>query len=108
MKGRFADVLRGLMNHRRLTPEAVAQASGRAGSTIGITEDISPVPEMPVADLRVIAGLPDAPAPGRSAPYRVATEIGELVAVASRLTLEQLAPAHLVAIARDHRSATAD
>lgn len=118
MNGQFAEILQGLMGNRRLTPRAVSRASGRAESTIRqllsgkvlptveMIQDISPVLEMPVADLRVIAGLPDEPARDHSAPYAAATEIGRLVAAASRLTPAQVA--NLVEVARSYPATKAD
>lgn len=114
MTGEFGEILQGLMSNRRLTPGAVSKASGRAHSTINglisgrvlptveVVQDIGPVLEMSASDLRVIAGLPDAPASDHPAPYRAAAEIGSLVAVASHLTREQVA--ELVQIARSYRA----
>jgi transcriptional regulator with XRE-family HTH domain len=98
----FANVLQGLMDNRRLSPAAVSRASARAESTIRqllngriapqaeILQDIAPVLQIPLADLLVIAGLATEPAPDRPTPYRATAEIGELVAVASWLTPEQV------------------
>ncbi|MFF3559919.1 helix-turn-helix domain-containing protein [Streptomyces sp. NPDC002574] len=117
MTREFGEILRGLMNNRRLTPRAVSIASGRAQSTINqlmsgkvlptveIIQDIGPVLGMSAADLRVIAGLPDGPATDHRAPYRAAAEIGGLVSAASRLTREQVED--LVEIARSYLSESA-
>jgi transcriptional regulator with XRE-family HTH domain len=98
----LADILKGLMGSRRLTPTAVSRASGRAESTIRqllggriaptaeILQDIAPVLEMPLADLLVIAGVETEPAPDRSSPYEATVEIGWLVAAASYLTPAQV------------------
>lgn len=66
----FGLILRGLVANRRLTPQAMSRASGRAESTIRqllsgaipprveVLQDIAPAMQLPVADLLVIAGLP--------------------------------------------------
>ncbi|MFJ6943253.1 helix-turn-helix domain-containing protein [Streptomyces wuyuanensis] len=114
MTRHFGEILQGLMENRHLTPKSVSRASGRAESTIRqllsgrvlpsveIVQDISHVLEVSAADLRVIAGLPDEPPRDHPAPYGAASEIGQLVAVATRLTPEELAD--LVEVARGYRS----
>ncbi|MFI7333915.1 helix-turn-helix domain-containing protein [Micromonospora aurantiaca (nom. illeg.)] len=98
-----ASILRGLVANRRLTSRAISRASGRAESTIrqllsgavppgaDVLHDIAPALQMPVADLLVIAGLPvvDVSA-AREGAYAASQEIGRLVAVASRLSSEQV------------------
>ncbi|MEV4815928.1 helix-turn-helix domain-containing protein [Micromonospora tulbaghiae] len=97
-----ASILRGLVANRRLTPRAISRASGRAESTIrqlfsgavppeaDVLHDIAPALQMPVADLLVIAGLPVADVPAREGAYAASQEIGSLVAVASRLSPQQV------------------
>jgi transcriptional regulator with XRE-family HTH domain len=99
----FADILRSLMETRRLSPDAICRASGRAQSTINglltgrtppraeILQDIAPVLEMLLADLLVIAGVSKEPDPSPRRPYRASPQIGQLVAAASFLTAEQIA-----------------
>jgi transcriptional regulator with XRE-family HTH domain len=98
----FGSILLGLMANRRLSPEALSRASGRALSTIAhllagrtppraeVLQDIAPALQMAVADLLVIAGLPADYDAGRPGPYRASHEIGSLVAAASWLTPEQV------------------
>jgi len=102
MSREFAEILRGLMDNRRLSPRAVSRASARAESTINqllsgriqpqadILEDIAPVLQMDPADLRVIAGISGEPNPGRAKAYLANEEIGQLVAAASFLAPEQV------------------
>jgi transcriptional regulator with XRE-family HTH domain len=102
MSHEFAQILRGLLANRQLSPRVVSRASGRAESTINqlltgrvapnveLLQDIAPALQMPLADLLVIAGIPEAPIPDRPGPYRATEQIGELVAVASFLTPQQV------------------
>ncbi|MEU1236705.1 helix-turn-helix domain-containing protein [Micromonospora aurantiaca (nom. illeg.)] len=97
-----ASILRGLAANRRLTPRAISRASGRAESTIrqllsgavppgaDVLHDIAPALQMPVADLLVIAGLPVVDVSAKEGAYAASQEIGRLVAVASRLSSEQV------------------
>ncbi|MFY1703040.1 helix-turn-helix domain-containing protein [Micromonospora sp. WMMA1923] len=114
----FAMILRGLMANRRLTPQAVSRASGRAESTIRqllsgaippsleVLQDIAPAMQLPVADLTVIAGLPVDDLRPRKGPYEASQEIGSLVAVASWLSPEQVQ--QLITHARALRSKDRD
>ena len=114
MNREFATILSGLMENRHLSPRAVSRASARAESTINqlvdgsippdaeVLEDIAQVLQMELADLLVIAGIQTSPAPGRPKPYMATMEIGQLVAVASFLTPEQVG--RLVKVARDFKA----
>ncbi|MEU7575509.1 helix-turn-helix transcriptional regulator [Micromonospora sp. NPDC049240] len=98
----FALILRGLVANRRLTPQAMSRASGRAESTIRqllsgaippsveVLHDIAPGMQLPVADLLVIAGLSVDDVSPREGPYDASQEIGSLVAVASWLSRDQV------------------
>jgi transcriptional regulator with XRE-family HTH domain len=98
----FGTILQGLMDNRRLSVRAVSRASGLAESTIKqlvdgrivptyqILEDIAPALQLSVADLLVIAGVAGERAPDRQAWYEAAEEIGELIAVATLLTPDQV------------------
>ncbi|WP_143590726.1 helix-turn-helix domain-containing protein [Thermoactinospora rubra] len=98
----FAEILRGLMNNRNLSPRAMSRASARAESTINqllsgriepraeILEDIAPVLQMSLTDLLAIAGISIESAPSRAAPFPASAEIGQLVAAASYLTPQQI------------------
>ncbi|PTA42921.1 helix-turn-helix domain-containing protein [Micromonospora sp. RP3T] len=98
----FALILRGLMANRRLTPQVMSRASGRAEATIRqlisgaippsveVLQDIAPAMQLPVADLLVIAGLSVDDVSPRGGPYEASQEIGSLVAVASWLSSDQV------------------
>jgi transcriptional regulator with XRE-family HTH domain len=102
MSLKFAEILQGLMENRRLTPRTVARASARAQSTINqlldgrilphvdLLQDIAPILQIPLSDLLVIAGLPAESISNRAQPYPASVEVGHLIAVASFLTPEQV------------------
>ncbi|GGM36459.1 hypothetical protein GCM10011608_21360 [Micromonospora sonchi] len=104
----FSTILQGLMENRRLSPRVVSQASARAESTIRqllsgrvtphveILRDISPILQISLTDLLVIAGLPAIGESDRPEEYPSAVEMGRLIAAASHLNpkqVEQLADA---------------
>jgi transcriptional regulator with XRE-family HTH domain len=111
MSPQFADILRGLMENRRLSPSAVASASGRDESTISqllagsvspsveILHDIAPVLQLPVADLLIIGGVSGEPDPDRITSPPAGAEIFSLVVAAGHLSTEQLR--ELIEIARN-------
>lgn len=111
MTQRFADILQGLMDNRKLSPRTVSRASARAESTIlqllngaippspETLRDIAPVLNISEADLLVIAGLTTGQSSSATKPYRNSTEIGKLVSIASSLSSEQLR--RLIAVARN-------
>ncbi|MEV6370953.1 helix-turn-helix domain-containing protein [Micromonospora musae] len=114
MSAPFAAVLHGLMANRRLGPQALSRASGRAESTVNqllagtlqptadVLQDIAPALEMTVADLLVIAGLPINYELERPGPWRASQEIGSLLTAATWLTPAQVE--HVTALARKLRA----
>ncbi|GAB3076479.1 hypothetical protein [Micromonospora schwarzwaldensis] len=114
----FALILRGLVANRRLTPQVMSRASGRAESTIRqllsgaippsvkVLQDIAPAMQLPVADLLVMAGLSVDDISPREGPYGTSQEIGSLVAVASWLSRDQVQ--QLTTSARELRSILLD
>ncbi|WP_410578152.1 helix-turn-helix domain-containing protein [Amycolatopsis sp. lyj-108] len=111
MTQRFADILQGLMNNRKLSPRTVSRASARAESTIlqllngaippspETLRDIAPVLNISEADLLVIAGLTTGHSSSAAKPYHNSEEIGKLVSIASSLSSEQLR--RLIAVGRN-------
>ncbi|WP_235213165.1 helix-turn-helix transcriptional regulator [Amycolatopsis sp. MJM2582] len=102
MNQRFPEILRGLMDTRKLSPRVISRASARAESTIrqllngnippspDIVRDIAPALQIPEADLLVIAGLETSGPTSHGKPYRNSAQIGELVSIASSLADEQV------------------
>ncbi|MGW4467913.1 helix-turn-helix domain-containing protein [Micromonospora sp. NPDC004704] len=84
----FSGVLQGRMENRGLSVKAVCYATGRARLTItpllagemapniGILRDLSLVLQIPLADLLVLAGMPEERHSGEPAPLPVADDIG--------------------------------
>ncbi|MER7860982.1 helix-turn-helix transcriptional regulator [Amycolatopsis japonica] len=97
----FAEILRGLMDNRGLSPRAISRASARAESTIRqllnghiapsneIARDIAPALQIPEADLLLFAGLATRTVESHAKPYRNSAQIGELVSIASSLSVEK-------------------
>lgn len=114
MNPEFPRILTGLMANRGLSRRALAEAVGRAESSINrlaggmtaptaaVLQDIAPILQLPLADLLVIAGLPTGQPPARPG---TTGGIGDLVAVAGWLTPEQLQ--QVTALARELKATNA-